>query len=82
MIYNSYYYIVFSIFAIILVMMILDQNVSAYIDLQFKKIILDIKRIYWMIRLHPDNPIARWNLERRAKRQAEQLMKEYGIEED
>jgi hypothetical protein len=52
-----YYYILLSIFAVILYMMIVDANVAAYIDLQIKMLGLNIRRFYWLLRFHPKNPI-------------------------
>jgi len=45
------------IFGIIGYMMIVDKNVGDYISLLYKIIKLNVERIFWMIRLHPKNPI-------------------------
>jgi hypothetical protein len=48
-----YYYSLFTIFGIIVTMMIIDQNVADYIVLLTKLIKSKVERLYWMIRFHP-----------------------------
>ena len=48
-----YYYTLFTVFAIIVTMMIVDPNVADYIYLYFKIIKVNLERFYWMIRFHP-----------------------------
>ena len=52
-----YYYFSFTIFAILIYAMIVDENVSTAIILITKIIKLNLERFYWMIVLHPKNPI-------------------------
>lgn len=57
---SIYYYTLFSIFTIIAVMIVVDQNVGDYIILLTKILKVNIERIFWMIRFHPfwfTNPI-------------------------
>jgi hypothetical protein len=60
-----YYYILLTLFAITCYMIIVDQNVATYIDLQRKMLGLNLRRFYWMIKFHPKNPITnlimKWN---------------------
>jgi hypothetical protein len=37
--------------------MIVDKNVADYLTLVFKMTKMNIERMFWMIRLHPKNPI-------------------------
>ena len=66
-----YYYSIFGLFSIVCMMMVIDQNVSSYIILQSKILQTKIERIFWMIRLHPKNPIVnlikRWEYAKIAK---------------
>jgi hypothetical protein len=45
------------IFGIVAYLMIVDKNVADYLTLVFKMAKLNIERMFWMIRLHPKNPI-------------------------
>ena len=45
------------IFSIVAYLMIVDKNVADYLTLVFKMTKMNIERMFWMIRLHPKNPI-------------------------
>lgn len=70
-------YTLLVIFGVIGYMIIVDKNVADYIVLIFKTIGLTIERFFWMIRLHPKNPITnlikRWEYDRIAR----ELQKEF-----
>lgn len=72
-----YYYSLFLVFTIIAMMIVIDQNVGDYIILLTKIVKLNIERFYWMIRLHPKNPITNWIKEREYSKIAEELQKEF-----
>ena len=65
------------IFAIIAYLIIADKNVADYLTLVFRMSKLNIERMFWMIRLHPKNPIVnlinRWKYDKIAK----ELQKEF-----
>ena len=65
------------IFVIIAYLMITDRNVADYLTLVFKMTRLNIERTFWMIRLHPKNPITnlmmRWKYERIARELEKEL---------
>lgn len=69
---NSTLLIIFSILAY---MIIIDKNVGEYLTLIFKMMKLNVQRYWWMMRLHPQNPIT--NLIRRIEcaKIAEELQK-------
>jgi len=74
-----YYYTLFTLFAIIITMMIVDPNVADYIYLYFKIIRVNLERFYWMIRFHPailTSPIGKWWMMRKYMRTAEKLAQE------
>jgi hypothetical protein len=80
-----YYYSLFTIFAIIATMMIIDQNVGDYIVLLSKLIKSKIERLYWMIRFHPvlfSSPIGKWLMMRKHMRTAEKLAQELSKKQD
>jgi hypothetical protein len=80
-----YYYSLFTIFAIIVTMMIIDQNVGDYIVLLTKLIKSKAERLYWMIRFHPvifSSPIGKWWMMRKHMRTAEKLAQELSKKQD
>lgn len=48
--------------------MIVDKNVADYLTLVFKMTKMNIERMFWMVRLHPKNPITnlmmKWKYDR------------------
>ena len=66
-------------FGIVIYIMIVDPNVNEYIILLLKMIRVNIERVYWMIRLHPKNPITnlimRWKYDKIAKELHAELIK-------
>jgi len=65
------------LFAIVAYLMITDKNVADYLTLIFKMMRLNIERMFWMIRLHPKNPITnlmmRWRYDRIARELQEEM---------
>ena len=59
--------------------MVVDENVSIAINLFFRIVKLQVERIYWMIRLHPKNPITnlkmKWEYDKLAKKLHDELVK-------
>jgi hypothetical protein len=76
MIINSYYYSLIIVFSILCFLIVIDQNVSDYITLVFKLIKINIERFFWMVRLHPKNPITNFMMKRRYSKLAKELHKE------
>lgn len=69
------------VFGVIGYMMIVDKNVGDYLTLVFKMMKINVEKVYWMIRLHPKNPITnlikRWEYDKIAK----ELEKEFQIKD-
>ena len=65
------------LFAILAYLILTDKNVADYLTLVFKMTRLNIERMFWMIRLHPKNPITnlmmRWKYERIARELEKEL---------
>jgi hypothetical protein len=63
--------IILLLFGVVAYMMIIDPNVAEYLTLVFKMIKINVERVYWMIRLHPKNPITnlmmRWEYDKIAR---------------
>jgi hypothetical protein len=75
----SFNYGILLAFGIVIYIMIVDPNVNEYIILVLKMIRVNIERVYWMIRLHPKNPITnlimRWKYDKIAKELHAELIK-------
>jgi hypothetical protein len=75
----SFNYGILLAFGIVIYIMIVDPNVNEYLTLVFKMIRVNIERVYWMIRLHPKNPITnlimRWKYDKIAKELHKELIK-------
>lgn len=70
---STYQEVLFLIFFIIAGMIVLDANVGTYILLKIQQAGINIQRMYWIIRLHPSNPITNYFYNRRL----EKLTKEF-----
>jgi hypothetical protein len=64
------------VLGIIAYIMIIDQNVADYFLLVFKMMKLNMVRLLWMIRFHPNNFITTWIQNRKYDRIAKELEKE------
>ena len=64
------------VLGIIAYIMIIDQNVAEYLLLVFKMMKLNMVRLLWMIRFHPNNFITTWIQNRKYDRIAKELEKE------
>lgn len=69
--------IILLLFGVIAYMMIIDPNVSEYLTLVFKMIKINIERAYWMVRLHPKNPITNLMMRMEYAKIARELEKEF-----
>lgn len=79
-----YYYTWFTIFVVIVTMMIVDPNVGEYIVLLSKLVRSNIERLYWMIKFHPvifSSRIGRWWMMRKYMKEVESLRKELSKED-
>lgn len=74
---TPYYYTLFIIFTIIASMIVLDNNVGVYITLIFKIIKVNMERLFWMIKFHPNNFITTWIRNREYDKIARELEKEF-----
>ena len=58
-------------------MIVLDNNVGVYITLIFKIIKVNMERLFWMIKFHPNNFITTWVRNREYDKIARELEKEF-----
>jgi hypothetical protein len=73
----SFNYGILLIFAVIAYMMIMDPNINEYITLIFKILKVNTKRMLWMIRFHPKNPITNLMMRWKYDKIARDLQKEF-----
>ncbi len=59
------YYATLLIFLIIVYMISQDQLLAARIDLNFRAFMLNLQKLWLMIKLHPRNFITNWQFERK-----------------
>lgn len=59
-----YYYVLLTLFAVLASLMVLDQNISTFIDIQYKLAIINVKRMYIMIRMYPRLMLDKWRFQR------------------
>ncbi len=57
-------------------MMIIDANFSRYLILVYELIELRLQKIYYMIKLHPNNYFELWLVNRRSVKNAEKILSE------
>ena len=65
------------IFGILAYLMWVDENVAVYLTLIFKIIKINTERMFWMIRLHPYNPITNLIMKLKYDKIAKELEKEF-----
>jgi len=63
-------------------MMAVDDNVAPFLVLQTKRLGLHAQRALWIARYHPATPWAKWEMNRRAWRLAEELQKSFSLPEE
>ena len=54
-----------------------DPNVYTWLVLQSKRLRVEVKRTWFKVRYHPGSPWVRYEVERNAKKMADELLKEY-----
>lgn len=73
---TSYFYFLFTVFAIAFAMILIDTNVATYIDLNLRLLGINFQRFIWMIRFHPNNFITTWIQNQKYLKIAKELEKE------
>lgn len=53
-----------------------DPNVSKYVDVQLRLLVINFKRLKLMIELHPRNPFTKWAFERKMRALVDQIKEE------
>lgn len=75
---KSYYLTLFSLTAVIVVLMAMDPNVATYIDLHFRNVLVQLKRRYYIITLGTVVKFQTWKM----KREMKKIRKQYGLPDE
>jgi len=75
---STYYLSLLTVFAIIVVMIAVDPNVGVYIDLQLRNLIVQIKRLYYLLTIGAQVKYTNWKLGREIKK----ITKDYNLPDE
>jgi hypothetical protein len=67
----------FVVFCVVGYFVATDESAAKAFDLLCQAVPMQLRKWYWMARLHPKNPITNWLMERRCRKMAEELMAEF-----
>ena len=67
------------IFGILAYLIWVDENIAVYLTLIFKIIRINTERMFWMIRLHPYNPITNLMIKLKYDRIVKEMIKELNV---
>ena len=74
---NTTYLLWLTLFLVVLYMMTVDENVAEFVNLFFLGVWVQLKKYYYMVRLHPfwiTNPIGKWMMMRKYRKLAQEIM--------
>jgi len=71
---SIYYGVLLSIFAVVMLLIVVDPNVGMYLDLKFRQLIIGLKRYYYIITLGTVIKYQNWKL----KQEFKKIQKEFG----
>lgn len=74
---SSYYYFLLTLFSIAIWLIVVDPNVSHYINLLFKLVGVNYRKFVWILKYHPQNPIANFLMRRKYSQIAKELEEEF-----
>ena len=69
----------FGLLAVSLFLIITDESIAEFVYLTIGLLWINIKKRYYMVILHPYNPITNWLMERKTKKMADDLCREMKI---
>lgn len=70
------------IFSVLAYMIIVDENVAKFIMIWIGIIRVNIERLFWIVKYHPNNFVTTWIQNRRYDKIAEELQKEFSLKSD
>ena len=59
-----YYYVLLTFFAVIAALMILDPNIAAFIDIQFRFAIINLRKAWILTRMYPSLMLDKWRFQK------------------
>lgn len=71
---STYYYYLFILFAVVAFLMAIDGNLSRLFILMYEWLEVNLKRTYYMVKLHPWNFITSWSIRYRSHKMARELL--------
>lgn len=75
---NLYYYSLLAVFAVIVSLIAIDPNVGTYIDLQFRNLVVQLKRVWYLITIGTQVKYSNWKI----MRELSKIRRERGMKDD
>lgn len=75
---NLYYYSLLAVFAVIVSLIAIDPNVGTYIDLQFRNLVVQLKRVWYLITIGTQVKYSNWKI----MREVSKIRRERGMKDD
>ncbi len=75
---SIYYSLLLTIFSVVAIMMIIDPNMGMWIDLQFRNVVVQLKRRYYIITMGTVIKYQTWKM----KQEFKKIRKEYGLPDE
>lgn len=75
---SLYYSALLSIFAIVMLLIVIDPNVGMYLDLKIRQSMIGVKRYYYIVTLGTVIKYQNWKM----KREFKKIRKQYGIPDE
>lgn len=72
----------FAIAGVVLFMVVIDPNVAEFVDLLCQSVLIEIRRRYLMLIMHPRNPITNWIQARKMAKLARDLRAELNLPDE
>ena len=64
----KFYYVVTTLFVLLIALIIIDPNVGMYIDLQYRLLLINLRRFKMMITLYPRLMYSQWKIKQDYKK--------------
>ena len=71
-----------AIFGVLGYIVVVDRNAAQFVELLCQSLVVEVRRRYLMMIMHPRNPITNWIMERKMRKLARELAKELNLPEE
>ena len=68
-----YYYVLLTVFAVVAALMILDPNISAYVDLKLRLVYINMRRLWILTTMYPSMMFDKWKYQRALRKHREKM---------